>query len=233
MSSQPFRSLLAVALLAGLTVLAGCAPTVAGHAALPLAVRIADSASAGVASLAHAAALPGASEGLASWYGPGFAGRRTASGETFDPAELTAAHRTLPFNSRVRVTNLSTGESVIVRINDRGPFVGPRIIDLSRGAAEVISLTGSGVAQVRLEPLSGAGGILAAAPAAHLTPYEVVMNGRQLGELLLLSSAQQAAADPVLVRVIGDEVPVEAGAELLLSEQLFAELGADVTVSSE
>lgn len=172
------------------------------------------------------------SEGDASWYGPGFAGRKTANGETFDPGQLTAAHRTLPFNSRVRVTNLQTGESVIVRINDRGPFTGGRIIDLSRAAAEQVSLVGSGVARVRIELLSGSGGIMTAAPAGHLTPYEIVANGRQLGELLLLTSAAQESG-LVLVRVVGNAVPVEAGAEVLLSEQLFAELGAGVRVEGE
>jgi rare lipoprotein A len=216
-------------LLAALT-LAGCAPTLGARPALPLAVRAADTA---VAAAAGRANVTGVSEGIASWYGPGFAGRKTANGEIFDPGLLTAAHRTLPFNSRVRVTNASTGQSVIVRINDRGPFIAGRIIDLSRAAAEVIGLTGSGVAQVTVEQLSGAGGILAAAPATHLTPYEVVANGRRLGELLLLSAAGTGSDDPVLVRVIGNAVPAGAGAELLLSEQLYAALGADVRVDGE
>lgn len=89
--------------------------------------------------------------GLASWYGPGFNGNRTASGEVFNQADLTAAHRYLPFGTRVRVTNLANGQSVTVRINDRGPFVRGRIIDLSRHAAQVLGI--SGVAPVRLEIL--------------------------------------------------------------------------------
>jgi len=89
--------------------------------------------------------------GLASWYGPGFHGNRTASGEVFNQNELTAAHRSLPFGTRVRVTNLNNGQSVTVRINDRGPFVRGRIIDLSRHAARVLGI--SGVAPVRLEIL--------------------------------------------------------------------------------
>jgi rare lipoprotein A len=72
--------------------------------------------------------------GTASWYGPGFAGNRTANGEVYDPSGLTAAHRSLAFGTIVRVTNLRNGRSVVVRINDRGPFVGGRIIDLSAGA---------------------------------------------------------------------------------------------------
>ena len=73
--------------------------------------------------------------GLASWYGPHFHRKRTADGERFNMNALTAAHRTLPFNTYVRVTNLANGRSVIVRVNDRGPFVGDRIIDLSARAA--------------------------------------------------------------------------------------------------
>jgi len=88
--------------------------------------------------------------GIASWYGPGFAGRATASGEIFDPGELTAAHKTLPFGTLVRVLNLDNGREVTVRINDRGPFVRKRVIDLSRAAAEAIGMIGPGTARVEL-----------------------------------------------------------------------------------
>ncbi|WP_286668822.1 septal ring lytic transglycosylase RlpA family protein [Thermosynechococcus sp. B0] len=91
--------------------------------------------------------------GIASWYGPGFHGARTANGERFDQDALTAAHRTLPFGTRVRVTNLQNGRSVVVRINDRGPFTGGREIDLSRGAAAAIGLIGAGVGPVRIDVL--------------------------------------------------------------------------------
>jgi rare lipoprotein A len=91
--------------------------------------------------------------GYASWYGGHFQGRMTANGETFDTNQLTAAHRTLPFNSIVRVTNVRNEQSVVVRINDRGPFVENRIIDLSRAAADAIGLTAAGVGMVRLEVL--------------------------------------------------------------------------------
>jgi rare lipoprotein A len=80
--------------------------------------------------------------GRASWYGPGFNGRRTASGETFNQNAMTAAHKSLPFGSRVRVVNQQTGQSVVVRINDRGPFVRGRIIDLSRASAQAIGISG-------------------------------------------------------------------------------------------
>ncbi len=93
--------------------------------------------------------------GWASWYGPGFHGNRTANGERFNMNDLTAAHRTLPFGTRVRVTNVANGSSVVVRINDRGPFHGNRVMDLSRGAASVIGLTASGVGRIRMEILDG------------------------------------------------------------------------------
>lgn len=87
----------------------------------------------------------------ASYYGPGFAGRPTASGEIFKPEKLTAAHRTLPFGSIVKVTNAATGKSVNVEINDRGPFHGNREIDLSTAAAREIGMLASGTAKVTLE----------------------------------------------------------------------------------
>jgi len=89
--------------------------------------------------------------GQASWYGYRFHGRRTASGEPFDATEYTAAHRSLPLGTKVRVTNLRNGRSVVVRINDRGPYVGGRIIDLSKAAARAIGMLGSGTAPVRME----------------------------------------------------------------------------------
>lgn len=92
--------------------------------------------------------------GEASYYGPGFAGRPTANGETFNPSELTAAHRSLPFGSRVRVTNLANDKSIVVRINDRGPFVADRLIDVSQGAARQLGMISSGTARVQLEVLS-------------------------------------------------------------------------------
>ncbi len=95
---------------------------------------------------------PGFSEtGLASWYGPEFQRKRTASGERFDMDALTAAHRSLPFDSYVRVTNIATGRSVVVRINDRGPFVADRIIDLSARAARQLGIKEDGVVPVRIE----------------------------------------------------------------------------------
>lgn len=94
-------------------------------------------------------------EGVASWYGVPFNGRRTSNGEIYDMHEFTAAHRTLPFNAVVRVTNLRNGKQTQVRINDRGPFVADRVIDLSLSAAEAIEMIGPGTAQVRLEVIAG------------------------------------------------------------------------------
>jgi rare lipoprotein A len=93
-------------------------------------------------------------QGQASWYGAQFAGRPTASGERFNPSEMTAAHRTLPFGSKVRVTHASSGRSVVVRINDRGPFHGNRVIDLSRAAAEEIGIRSAGSGRVQLALLN-------------------------------------------------------------------------------
>lgn len=92
--------------------------------------------------------------GEASYYGAAFAGRPTANGETFDPSGMTAAHRTLPFGTKLRVTNTVNGRSVVVRVNDRGPYAHNRVIDLAQGAAERIGMIHSGTAQVRLEVIS-------------------------------------------------------------------------------
>jgi len=88
--------------------------------------------------------------GIASWYGPGFDGNYTANGEIYDMNGISAAHKTLPFGTIVRVVDLDTGRSVVVRINDRGPFVKGRIIDLSKGAAEKLGIIDKGIARVGL-----------------------------------------------------------------------------------
>ena len=96
----------------------------------------------------NAAATPMASQGLASFYSEG---ARTASGEKFDANELTAAHPTLPFGTRLRVTNVATGRSVTVRVNDRGPYVAGRVVDVSYSAADALGMVGTGVAKVKLD----------------------------------------------------------------------------------
>jgi rare lipoprotein A len=98
----------------------------------------------------------GSQTGLASWYGPDFHGRPTSNKEIYDMYDMTAAHRTLPFGTRVVVTNLENGRAATVRINDRGPFVGDRIIDLSYAAARVLGIVGPGTARVRLDIIRGA-----------------------------------------------------------------------------
>ena len=90
-------------------------------------------------------------KGVASWYGPGFHGKKTANGERFNTNDLTAAHKTLPFGTQLRVTNERTGKSVVVRINDRGPYAHGRVIDLSKAAAEAVGI--EGVGQVTLAAL--------------------------------------------------------------------------------
>jgi rare lipoprotein A len=92
-------------------------------------------------------------EGIVSYYGQEFAGRRTASGERFDPNQLTMAHKTLPFGTLVRVTNLHNNQSVVLRVNDRGPFVGGRVGDVSAGAARLLMMLQTGLTRARLEIL--------------------------------------------------------------------------------
>lgn len=100
-------------------------------------------------------------QGLASWYGESYHGKKTASGETYNMNRLTAAHKTLPFDTRVRVTNVQSHKEVVVRINDRGPFVDGRVIDLSKEAAKRLDVVRPGVAPVRLQTV-----------AAHALPQE-------------------------------------------------------------
>jgi len=107
----------------------------------------------------------GVQVGVASWYGPGFHGNRTANGEIYDQYELTAAHPSLPLGTRVMVTNLENGRAVQVRVNDRGPFVDGRAIDLSYAAARTIGMLGPGTVRVRIEVL-GPTTLAAAAPVA-------------------------------------------------------------------
>lgn len=104
-------------------------------------------------ALPFGAAQAGAQEGVVSWYGERFHGRPTASGELFDASAMTMAHPTLPFGTKVRVTNLRNGRSVEVRVNDRGPFVATRIADLSHAAAVTLGMMRRGLARVRIEIL--------------------------------------------------------------------------------
>ena len=146
-------------------------------------------------ALAGSASLLPAEEGLASWYGGKFQGRCTASGELFDTRQFTAAHKSLPFGALVLVTNLENGKSVTVRINDRGPFVPGRVIDLSLAAATAIGLAGRGVVSVRLEVLS----------AGQAAPYYCLQLGsfRQLANAEGLLARLQAAGFPAELEAAG------------------------------
>ena len=106
--------------------------------------------------------------GMASFYGYDFAGKQTANGERFNPQAMTAASKTLPFGTLVRVTNRNNGRSVVVRINDRGPYVGGRVIDLSLGAASIVGMLGSGVAPVEISIVgSGSRTLVASNTRSH------------------------------------------------------------------
>ncbi|PZQ45836.1 MAG: septal ring lytic transglycosylase RlpA family protein [Micavibrio aeruginosavorus] len=117
--------------------------------------------------------------GIASWYGPGFHSKSTANGEQYDQNELTAAHRTLQMPSLVRVTNLENGRSVVVRVNDRGPYARGRIIDVSSKAAELLAMKGKGTAKVRVETLPAESRRIAedARAGKDTRGYEIALNG--------------------------------------------------------
>ena len=208
-----------------LLLVAGCSP----RTALPLLPSAGSAAAMVAAGAAPSQAVFAPQEGMASWYGPGFAGRTTSNGEVFDPGQLTAAHRTLPFGTRVRVTNLDSGASVEVRINDRGPFKAGRIIDLSRAAAERIGMLSSGLARVRVEVVSGAPGATRLAIDPDLVGFEARSALHAVGQLLVLRSDRVDA--PVLVRVVDGEVPLELQADLLVTDELLAALGPVVDVA--
>jgi rare lipoprotein A len=113
---------------------------------------------------------PGYSQqGIASWYGPGFHGKKTATGEVYDMHMLTAAHNTLPLHSVVKVTNLENNKDVVVRINDRGPFVDDRVIDLSLASAKELGVVGPGTAPVRLKVLTAGDTVIAAKKGVAVT----------------------------------------------------------------
>jgi rare lipoprotein A len=127
--------------------------------------------------------------GIASWYGPPYHGRRAAGGEIYDMEKLTAAHRTLPFNTWVEVTNLANGKKVRVRITDRGPFVEGRIIDLSRAAAREIDMVGAGIAKVRVEVISPPANLPANLPANP--PAAAGLFAVQIGAYLNRAAAER------------------------------------------
>jgi rare lipoprotein A len=142
-----------VALIAAAPALSACAQAVLSQSA-DVVTQVAKSEAPATAvkpSPPHHSPAHHSSYGLVSYYSYG---GQTASGEQFDPEKLTAAHRTLPFGTRLQVTNLDSGRSVVVRINDRGPFIRGRVVDVSREAARELDLLESGVAKVKVEVLS-------------------------------------------------------------------------------
>lgn len=210
-------------------VLGACAPAVARNDSGPTTLPTATSA-ATLAAVARNAATPSVTEelGVASWYGPGFAGRLTANGEVFDPSQLTAAHKELPFNSLVTVTNLANGRTVVVRINDRGPFKPGRIIDLSRAGAEAIGMIGSGTAQVRVEVMTLPQGMVRIGTTGGLLGFQAASRVHPVGTLLVIRPP--LGGEPVVVRVVSREVPIESPADVLVGLELYALVGSEVKV---
>lgn len=169
-------------------------------------------------------ALPGefTEVGMASWYGAPFDGRRTSDGEVYNMREFTAAHRTLPFNAIVRVTNLDNGQHVDVRINDRGPFVANRVIDLSYSAAAAIGMIGPGTARVRLDLIGGPDPNVGFF-AVQIGAFQMEENARRLqsdlgAQYAPISIAQYDSAKGVYYRVRAGHLPSEAAAQQLASE---------------
>jgi rare lipoprotein A len=173
-----------------------------------------------------------AEEGYASFYAGKFQGRQTASGEIFDTGKYTAAHKTLPFGTIARVTNLDNGKSTVVRINDRGPFVAGRIIDLSRAAAQEIDMVKTGIARVSLEviqapPASSVGVVRPALPGycrIQVASFKDHDNAHRLGRTLAAKGyvvVYEIALEGNL-RVIMESVPQDKLAE---AKALLAGLG--------
>src|SRR5690554_1966719 len=206
----------AVIVVAATLLMAGCAPSTVR------ADNSARSAPRTVAAVVPASQLH--QTGMASWYGPGFAGRLTANGEIFDPSQLTAAHKELPFNTLVRVTNQRNMRSVVVRINDRGPFKPGRIVDLSRAGAEAIGMIGSGVAQVTLEVLTLPENVVRVEADGGLRGFEVVSRFHPVGTLLALTPLEGGA--PLVVRVVSQTLPIESPADILVGYELYASVGS-------
>jgi rare lipoprotein A len=178
-------------------------------------------------------------QGVASWYGHPFHGRSSASGEIYNMYDFTAAHRTLPFGTQVQVHNLQSGESVDVRINDRGPFVEGRIIDLSYAAAEAIHLVGPGIGLVQLQILNP---ILVAGPTAAPGIFAVQVGAfRQIDNAERLKARIQARFGPVIIqsfdrgngmfhRVRVGQESTETGARVLANQLQQAGLAQEIFV---
>ena len=169
-------------------------------------------------------------QGIASWYGPGFHGKVTANGERFDTSQFTAAHKSLPFDSMVTVTRLDTRKEVVVRVNDRGPFVPGRIIDLSRAAAEVLGLVETGVTWVELEVMPVREGEVPLISEPDLAGQQVRSWRYKSGRLLVLTSTGHPV--PIFVRVVKPEL-IGVGSALMVSPNVAKLLGGRATIIAD
>lgn len=177
--------------------------------------------------------------GMASWYGPGFHGNKTASGEIYDKYAYTAAHRTLQMPSLVRVTNLDNGKSIIVRVNDRGPFAKGRVIDISKRAAQAIDMIGTGTARVEVELLPEESKIIAAAARRGVKSHGVEIAMNETGRLperyneFRLASIETAAGYNNNTNTPTNLVPQSIAREQLNPKQLtYESLDAPRAVAS-
>jgi rare lipoprotein A len=200
-------------IVAALVMLAGC-----GHKRRPAATAVPPT------PRTPAVVQPGhTEEGVASWYGHPYHGRQAANGEIYDMEKMTAAHRTLPFNTWVRVYDLATKRTTEVRITDRGPFVGGRIIDLSHAAAQELGIIGPGTANVRIEVIKTPPGIAPGLFAVQVGAFRDRGNAERLrgqmesryGKARLL----QRAENPAIWRVLVGAEPSEEDA-LRLAERI-------------
>jgi rare lipoprotein A len=156
--------------------------------------------------------------GMASWYGEDFHGWMTANGEIYDMEALTAAHRTLPLGTEVRVTNAENGKQVQVRINDRGPYLYGRVIDLSLAAARELDMVESGVAAVQIEVVGDRGAGLVS--DADLTPLPVAMKSDATGEdALSLAQPRKVRADRMIPKDVRRQRRVRRAADFLAAER--------------
>ena len=160
--------------------------------------------------------------GLASWYGHPYHGRQAADGEIYDMETMVAAHRTLPFQTRVRVENLDNGRSVEVRIIDRGPFIAGRIIDLSHAAAQEVQLIGPGVARVKLHLISEPPQVRPAVYGVQVGAFAQRTNAERLmaamRERFGYARIVRRDGDPILWRVVAGEEPTSDAAEALRTD---------------
>lgn len=146
--------------------------------------------------------------GIASWYGPNFHGKPTANGETFDQWEVSAAHKTLPMPSVVRVTNMTNGRSLVVRINDRGPFKPGRIIDLSRRAAQLLGIEKTGTAQVRVQILPN---------ESRIAAQRAKAGGTQLSSVEAPIKAENVSSTPIASQSLPEPVMAQPKSKLYIA----------------